>query len=66
MRQAVQEGRADYIPIFLSEIEELFRSGAHAARRRAAPVHAAGQLRLHEPGAERRLSLTAAQLRPAP
>ena len=28
MRQAVQEGRADYIPIFLGEIEDLFRSGA--------------------------------------
>jgi len=28
VRQAVQEGRADYIPIFLAEIEDLFRSGA--------------------------------------
>ncbi|HWR52754.1 MAG TPA: acetyl-CoA hydrolase/transferase C-terminal domain-containing protein [Bryobacteraceae bacterium] len=28
VRKAVQEGRADYIPIFLSEIESLFRSGA--------------------------------------
>ena len=28
VRRVVQEGRADYIPIFLSEIEELFRSGA--------------------------------------
>ena len=28
VRRAVQEGRADYIPIFLSEVEELFRSGA--------------------------------------
>jgi 4-hydroxybutyrate CoA-transferase len=28
VRQAVQEGRADYVPIHLSEIEELFRSGA--------------------------------------
>ncbi|HZT29285.1 MAG TPA: acetyl-CoA hydrolase/transferase C-terminal domain-containing protein [Bryobacteraceae bacterium] len=28
VRQAVQEGRADYIPIFLGEIEELFRNGA--------------------------------------
>lgn len=28
VRAAVGEGRADYIPIFLSEIEELFRSGA--------------------------------------
>jgi 4-hydroxybutyrate CoA-transferase len=27
VRKAVQEGRADYIPIFLHEIEELFRSG---------------------------------------
>jgi 4-hydroxybutyrate CoA-transferase len=28
VRQAVQEGRADYTPIFLSEIEALFTSGA--------------------------------------
>jgi acyl-CoA hydrolase len=28
VRKAVQEGRADYIPIFLGEIEALFRSGA--------------------------------------
>ncbi len=28
VRRAVQEGRADYTPIFLSEIEGLFRSGA--------------------------------------
>ena len=28
VRQAVQEGRADYTPIFLAEIEDLFRSGA--------------------------------------
>jgi len=28
VRQAAQEGRADYTPIFLSEIEELFTSGA--------------------------------------
>ncbi len=28
VRRAVQEGRADYTPIFLGEIEELFRSGA--------------------------------------
>ncbi len=27
-RQAVQEGRADFMPVFLGEIEELFRSGA--------------------------------------
>ncbi|MFH1748765.1 MAG: GNAT family N-acetyltransferase [Planctomycetota bacterium] len=27
VREAVQEGRADYTPIFLSEIPELFRSG---------------------------------------
>ena len=27
VRQAIQEGRADYTPIFLSEIEGLFRSG---------------------------------------
>ena len=28
VRRAVQEGRGDYTPIFLSEVEELFRSGA--------------------------------------
>jgi 4-hydroxybutyrate CoA-transferase len=28
VRQAVQEGRADYTPVFLSEIEALIRSGA--------------------------------------
>ena len=28
VRQAVQEGRADYTPVFLSEIEGVFRSGA--------------------------------------
>src|SRR5262249_11616284 len=28
VRKAVQEGRADYTPIFLSEIESLFTSGA--------------------------------------
>ncbi len=28
VRQAVQEGRGDYIPIFLSEVEDLMRSGA--------------------------------------
>lgn len=28
VRRAVQEGRADYTPIFLSEVEGLFRSGA--------------------------------------
>ena len=28
VRRALQEGRCDYTPIFLSEIEELFRSGA--------------------------------------
>jgi 4-hydroxybutyrate CoA-transferase len=28
VRQAVQEGRGDYVPIFLSEVEELFQSGA--------------------------------------
>ncbi|HXS93576.1 MAG TPA: acetyl-CoA hydrolase/transferase C-terminal domain-containing protein [Candidatus Limnocylindrales bacterium] len=28
VREAVQAGRADYTPIFLGEIEELFRSGA--------------------------------------
>src|SRR5580700_2030229 len=28
VRQAIQEGRGDYTPIFLSEIEGLFTSGA--------------------------------------
>jgi acyl-CoA hydrolase len=28
VRRAVQEGRADYVPIFLGEVEDLFRSGA--------------------------------------
>lgn len=28
IRQAIHEGRADYIPVFLSEIPELFRNGA--------------------------------------
>ncbi len=28
VRESVQQGRADYVPIFLSEIEGLFRSGA--------------------------------------
>ncbi len=28
VREAVQQGRADYIPIFLNEVEDLFRSGA--------------------------------------
>jgi len=27
MRRAVQEGRADYLPVFLSEVPKLFRSG---------------------------------------
>ncbi|MDQ7062898.1 MAG: acetyl-CoA hydrolase/transferase C-terminal domain-containing protein [candidate division KSB1 bacterium] len=29
VRRAINEGRADFIPIFLSEIEALFRSGAY-------------------------------------
>jgi 4-hydroxybutyrate CoA-transferase len=28
VRQAVQEGRADYLPVFLSEVPQLFRAGA--------------------------------------
>src|SRR5690242_8400469 len=28
VRQAINDGRADYTPIYLSEIEELFESGA--------------------------------------
>ena len=27
LREAVQEGRADYLPVFLSEVPKLFRSG---------------------------------------
>lgn len=29
VRQAINEGRADFVPIFLSEIEALFRTGAY-------------------------------------
>ena len=54
VRKAVQEGRADYTPIFLSEIEGLFTSGALADRRLPAAMHAARPLRVHEPGAEHR------------
>ena len=28
VREAINEGRADYTPVYLSEIEELFESGA--------------------------------------
>ena len=35
VREAVAAGRADYTPIFLSEIEELFCFGRHAARCRS-------------------------------
>ncbi len=35
VRDAINDGRADYTPIYLSEIEELFVSGRHAARCRA-------------------------------
>ena len=54
VRKAVQEGRADYTPIFLSEIEGLFTLRRPAHRRVPAAMHAARSLRLHEPGAERR------------
>jgi acyl-CoA hydrolase len=49
VREAVQQGRADYIPIFLSEIEGLFRSGAIAidvCLLQCAPPDAHGYLNL--------------------
>jgi acyl-CoA hydrolase len=41
VRCAVQEGRADYTPMFLSEIEGLFTSGRAAHRRVPLAVHSA-------------------------
>ena len=41
-----RDGRADFIPIFLSDIPSLFLSGRIAARRRAAAALAAGCARL--------------------
>lgn len=60
-RRAVQEGRADYIPIFLHEIEPLFTSGAlpiDVALIQTAPPDSHGWLSLG-PGIE--ISLTAAR-----
>ena len=60
-RQAVQEGRAGYIPIFLSEIEELFESGAmpiSVALMMCSPPDAHGYMSL---GASVDISLTAAR-----
>jgi 4-hydroxybutyrate CoA-transferase len=57
----VQEGRADYVPIFLSEIEELFRSGAveiDVALMQCTPPDAYGYMSL---GPSVDISLTAAQ-----
>jgi acyl-CoA hydrolase len=62
VRQAVQDGRADYIPIFLSEVEELFRSGAlpiHVAMLQCTPPDPYGYMSL---GPSIDCSLTAAQV----
>jgi acyl-CoA hydrolase len=61
VRQAIQEGRADYTPIFLSEIEDLFRSGQlplDAAFVQTSPPDKHGFLSL---GTSVDCSLTAAQ-----
>ncbi|MFB3827043.1 MAG: acetyl-CoA hydrolase/transferase family protein [Bryobacteraceae bacterium] len=61
VRRAVQEGRADYIPIFLSEIEEMFRSGVmpiDVALIECTPPDAYGYMSL---GPSIDISLTAAQ-----
>jgi 4-hydroxybutyrate CoA-transferase len=61
VRRAVQEGRADYIPIFLGEIEELFRSGTiplDVALLQCTPPDAYGYMSL---GPSVDCSLTAAQ-----
>ena len=61
VRRAVQEGRADYVPIFLSEIEELFRTGAvplDVALLQCSPPDAYGYMSL---GPSIDVSLTAAQ-----
>ena len=41
VRQAVHEGRADYLPVFLSEVPQLFRGGRPPARRGPHPGLAA-------------------------
>jgi acyl-CoA hydrolase len=61
VRRAVQEGRADYIPVFLGEIEALFRSGAipiDVALLQCTPPDAYGYMSL---GPSVDCSLTAAQ-----
>ncbi len=61
VRDAVAEGRADYTPIFLSEVEELFRSGAlplDVALLQTAPPDEYGFLSL---GVSVDLTLTAAR-----
>ena len=46
VRSAIDEGRADFVPVFLSDIPRLFTSTAHPARRRAAAAVAARSPRL--------------------
>lgn len=61
VRQAVQQGRADYIPIFLHEIEGLFKSGAmplDVALIQCSPPDDYGYMSL---GASVDIALTAAQ-----
>jgi acyl-CoA hydrolase len=61
VREAVQQGRADYVPIFLHEIERLFTSGAmplDAALVQVAPPDDYGYLSL---GVSVDITLTAAQ-----
>ncbi|MBZ5727884.1 MAG: 4-hydroxybutyrate CoA-transferase [Acidobacteriia bacterium] len=61
VRRAVQEGRADYTPIFLSEMEDLFRSGAlpiDVALLQCTPPDSYGYMSL---GPSVDLSITAAQ-----
>ena len=50
VREAVCDGRADYTPIFLSEIEGLFETGSAAARCGADAGVATGCARIREPG----------------
>ena len=45
-RAAVNEGRADYVPMFLSDVPRLFESGRAAPRRRVRERHPAGRARL--------------------
>ena len=55
VREAVAAGRADYTPIFLSEIEGLFETGALAAGCRADAGVAAGCARIRQPEHDRGL-----------